>query len=190
MGLDLITLDEYKAYEGITSTTQDIEISTVIPKVSEFVKNICRRTFIDWVDDSKVEVFNGGTPVLLFSEAPVLQIQGLEYSVDYGKTYSTLTEYTDWVLDQENQQILPIITSQFDYLINGYRLTYTAGFEEIPQDLKLAVLDLVTYYMKNQGAVHNANIIAPGNAQVQYLNSTNLPTHIKRVLDLYVLNYN
>ena len=49
MGANLITLQEYKAYEGITSTTQDVEISTIIPKVSEFVKNICRRTFVDWI---------------------------------------------------------------------------------------------------------------------------------------------
>jgi hypothetical protein len=94
------------------------------------------------------------------------------------------------VLDQENQQIIPISYPDFKHLVNGYRISYTAGYEVIPDDLKLAVLDLVTYYMKNQGAVHSVTAVTTGNAQVQYLTQTNLPTHIKRVLDLYVLNYN
>ena len=189
MGSNLITLQEYKAYEGITSTTQDTEISTIIPKVSEFVKNICRRTFVDWRDDQKVEVYNGGS-VLLLQEAPVIQIFGIEKSENYGQTYTSLTEFTDWVLDSENQQILPIGVPEFRKLINGYRVSYTAGYETIPEDLKLAVLDLVTYYMKNQGAVQSQVAITTTNAQIQYISGSNLPGHIKRVLDLYVLNYN
>lgn len=189
MGSNLITLQEYKAYEGISSTTQDLEISTIIPKVSELVKNICRRTFVDWVDDQKTEVLNGG-PCLLLSEAPVITIASIEKSENYGQTYTELTEFTDWVLDSQNQQILPIGRFEFPYLVNGYRITYTAGYENIPEDLKLAVLDLVTYYMKNQGAVQSQVAVTSGNAQVQYLTQSNLPGHIKRVLDLYVLNYN
>lgn len=189
MGANLITLQEYKAYEGITSTTQDVEISTIIPKVSELVKNICRRTFVDWTDDIKTEVYNGGT-CLLLAESPVISISNLEKSENYGQTYTSLVEFTDWVLDTENQQILPIGRPEFTKLINGYRISYTAGYEAIPEDLKLAVLDLVTYYMKNQGAVHSVAVVTTGNAQVQYLSQINLPAHIKRVLDLYVLNYN
>jgi hypothetical protein len=190
MATNLITLAEYKAYEGINSTTQDTEISTIIPKVSELVKNICRRTFVDWRDDQKTEVYNGG-PVLLLQEAPVIQIFGIEKSENYGQTYTSLTEFTDWVFDSENQQILSLDpTGEFKKLINGYRVSYTAGYENIPEDLKLAVLDLVTYYMKNQGSVQSQVAVTSTNAQVQYLTQTNLPTHIKRVLDLYVLNYN
>jgi hypothetical protein len=44
--------------------------------------------------------------------------------------------------------------------------------------------------MKNQGAVQSQIAVTAGNAQVQYLTQSNLPGHIKRVLDLYVLNYN
>lgn len=189
MAKNLITLAEYKAYEGIASTNQDLEISTTIPKVSELVKSICRRTFVDWIDDTKTEVYNGGS-VLLLQESPVIQISSIERSENYGQTYTTLTEFTDWVLDQENQQILPVGLPEFRKLINGYRITYTAGYDTIPEDLKLAVLDLVTYYIKNQGAVQSQVMVSSGNAQVQYLTQSNLPGHIKRVLDLYVLNYN
>jgi len=190
MGTSLITLAEYKAYQGISSPSQDAEIATTIPKVSEFVKNICRRTFIDWVDETKTEMFGGGSEFIL-AETPVIQIQSVEVSTNYGQSYTELSEFSGWVLDVKNQQILPLNPLKYfpDY-INGYKVNYTAGFEVIPEDLKLAVLDLVTYYMKHEGAVHSSVAVSSGNAQVQYLSQTNLPTHIKRVLDLYVMNYN
>ena len=190
MAKNLITLAEYKAYEGISSPTQDGEIATIIPKVSELVKNICRRTFVDWIDDAKTEVFSGGE-VLVLSETPIINIQDLEQSLDYGKTYTSLTEYVDWVLDTENEYIVNIgPLKTFERGINRYRVSYTAGYEVIPEDIKLAALDLVTYYMKHEGAVHSQIAVTSGNAQVQYITSSNLPTHIKRVLDLYVSNYN
>lgn len=189
MGKSLITLQEYKSYEGITGTGQDGEINAIIPKVSQLVKNVCRRTFVDWVDEQKTEVYNGG-PAILLQEAPLVQINSFEKSENYGQTYVELTEFTDWVFDSENQQILPIELPEFRKLVNGYRVSYTAGYENIPEDLKLAVLDLVTYYMKNQGAVQSQVAVTTTNAQVQYISESNLPGHIKRVLDLYVMNYN
>lgn len=191
MATNLITLAEYKAYEGITGTGQDGEITTIIPKVSQLVKNVCRRTFVDWVDDQKIEVYNGGSPVILLQEAPLIQINNFERSENYGQTYTSLVEFTDWTFDHENQQILSLDpTGVFKKLINGYRVSYTAGYEAIPEDLKLAVLDLVTYYMKNQGSVQSQVAVTTTNAQVQYISESNLPGHIKRVLDLYVMNYN
>lgn len=191
MAKNLITLAEYKAYEGITGTGQDGEIATIIPKVSNLVKSVCRRTFVDWVDDQKTEVYNGGGPAIFLQEAPLIQLNSFEKSENYGQTYTTLTEFTDWVFDSENQQILTLDTSGiFKKLVNGYRVSYVAGFETIPEDLKLAVLDLVTYYMKNQGAVQSQVAVTTTNAQVQYISESNLPGHIKRVLDLYVMNYN
>ncbi len=190
MGINLITLAEYKAYEGISSTTQDTEINTIIPKVSELVKNICRRSFVDWTDEIKTEKFSGG-PYFVLSETPVIRVLDVEKSLDYGANYTSLVEYTDWAFDGEGEVIVPIHPSGvFEKLVNGYRVSYNAGYEVIPEDIKLAVLDLVTYYMKHEGAVHSQVAVSSGNAQVQYIAQSNLPTHIKRVLDLYVSNYN
>ena len=61
MGLDLVTLEEYKAYAAINSTNQDAAITAIIPIVSELVKNYCRRTFVDYIDEAKTEVFSGGS---------------------------------------------------------------------------------------------------------------------------------
>jgi hypothetical protein len=190
MGLSLITITEYKNYVGITSPNQDTIISSLIPKVSQLVKTYCRRTFVDYYDESKVEVFSGGERLNL-SESPVVQVASVEYSTDYGNTYTSLTEYTDWVLDVKTEQIVPISTTgEFRKLVNGYKVAYTAGYETLPEDLKLAVLDLISYYMKNDGAIHSTKTPGSNTTQIEFISTTSLPSHIKRVLDLYVLNYN
>ncbi len=98
MGLPLVTRAEYKAYAGLVSPNEDTKIDSLIPKVSDFIKTLCRRTFIDYVNDNKVEYHEGGSAIIVPEEYPVLSIGSLEYSTDYGNTYTTLVEYTDYAL--------------------------------------------------------------------------------------------
>lgn len=188
MAKNLITKAEYKAYKGINSTTQDSSIDSIIPKVSAFIKNICKRTFVDYVDEPKVQTFKGGA-FLLPEESPIIQILSLEYSEDYGNTYVELTEFTDFVLDSEEEKIVPVGISEFPRLINGYRLSYLAGYETLPEDLKIATMDLTEYYLRNDGAVHSPKAPGTNSVQIEYISTTNLPAHIKRVLDLYMSHY-
>lgn len=189
MGLPLVTKAEYKAYAGISSINEDANIDILIPKVSALVKTICRRTFIDYYDDAKVEYFEGGVGFLPLSEYPVVSVASVEQSTDYGNTYTTLTAYTDYAVSKQNDQIVRIGSEPFPILTNGYRVTYTAGFEAIPEDLKLAVLDLIGYYIKNDMAIHSPKAPGTNSVQIEYVTTTNLPAHIKRVLDQYAANY-
>lgn len=188
MGANLITKAEYKAYAGINSTNQDAEIDSLIPKVSELVKSYCRRAFVDYVDEAKVEVFRGGFDQLLLSEFPVTQVISVQKSTDYGQTYTKLTKFTDWVQDGDSVVSLDP-TKGFAELINGYKVSYFAGFETLPEDLKLATLDIVTYYLKNSAAVHSTKSLAPNTMQVEYITGSQFPAHIRRVLDMYKANY-
>lgn len=193
--MDLITLEEYKAYAGISSTNQDSEIEVIIPIVSKFVKTYCRSGLVDYVNDAKIEYFNGGNPEILLSEYPIISVLGVEYSEDYGQTTTDLVEYTDFVLDLENNKILPLPVSStdnptvFPKLINGYKVSYYAGYETLPEDLKVAVFDLVTYYLKNDGSVHSPKAPGTNSVQIEYITSTSLPAHIARVLNLYKLSW-
>ena len=187
MAFELTTRAEYKAYAGITSTNSDAEIDTLIPKVSELVKTYCRRRFLDYVGDTKIDSFNGDLDSFILQETPVLQVLSVEYSADYGQNYSELVEFTDWVLD--DYKIVPIATGSWPYKLKGYRVTYYAGYETVPQDLRLAVLDLVTYYRQNDAAIHSTKAPGTNAVQIEYVSSTNLPAHIKRVLDQYVVDY-
>jgi len=189
MGQDLVTLAEYKAYVGLNSPNQDNQIKSIIPKATSFIKNYCRRTFVDFVNDSKTEIFNGGNFILL-SEYPVLTISSVEFSGDYGKTYSPLLEYEDYALDVDDGTIVPIGLTEFKRITNGYKVTYTAGYEEIPEDLKLATLDLVTYQLKQDFSVKSQRDAGSNTVQIEYITRNSLPSHIARVLDLYVGNIN
>lgn len=190
MATDLITLAEYKAYIGKASTNDDIAIKSIIPKVSQLVKTYCRRTFVDFVNDAKVETFTGGG-CLAPSEFPLLSVSSVEYSLDYGKTYVALVEFTDYAINTSADTIVPISTdSTFPILINGYKVSYTAGYEVLPEDLKLAVMDLVTYYLKNDMAVKSSRDAGSNTVQIEYITRNTLPSHIARVLDMYLANAN
>lgn len=185
-GLDLVTKAEYKAYAGISSTNQDTAIDSIIPRVSAFIKNYCRRTFVDYVDDAKIENSSGGYgPLIYLSEYPVLSVAGVEYSSDYGQTYTDLVEFTDYVFDTESQSISTIDGSDWPKTLNGYIVTYNAGYEELPEELKLAVFDLITYYIKNDSSVHSPKAPGTNSVQIEYITTSSLPAHIKRILDLY-----
>lgn len=190
MGLPLITRAEYKAYAGLVSPTQDANIDLLIPKVSELVKTICRRTFVDYVNDSKTEYFDGGNFNLIPLETPTIAVQSLEYSSDYGVTYTLLTEFVDYVVSKGNGEVYSTSrTTPFVLGVNAYRLKYTAGYETLPEELKLAVFDLVSYYIKNDMAVHSPKAPGTNTVQIEYVTTAGLPAHIRRVLDLYTANY-
>lgn len=185
---DLVTKQEYKTYAGINSTTQDAEIDFLIPKVSEFVKTYCRRTFVDFTSDIKTELFHGDVDKFILKETPVTQIISVEFSKDFGQTYTKLAKFTDWV--QDGDYVLATgSTGLFPKSINGYKVNYFAGYDVVPQDLKLAVLDLITYYRKNDAAIHSTKSPGTNSLQIEYISTTNLPAHIKRILDQYMADY-
>jgi len=185
---NLISRTEYKSYMGITSANKDTEIDILIPKVSQLVKTYCRRTFIDYYSDIKVEYFNGGFNTILLNESPVKEVLSVGNSTDYGQNYTNLVEYTDYVLDGDQ---LVYIKSPYIWpeKLKAYKVEYFGGYEDTPEDLKLAVLDLVEYYSKNNSAVHVNRDVTPNVTQINYVNSTNFPAHIKRVLDQYIADY-
>lgn len=184
---NLITLQEYKTYAGLTTPNHDAEVNNLIPKVSELVKNYCKRTFNSYVDEDKVETFNGAVASFILEETPVLQVLDVEYSSDFGRTYSSLAEYTDWVEDAG--YIVAVNPNGWPRQLRGYRVTYRAGYETLPEDLKLAVMDLVTYYRRNDGAIHSSKAPGTNSVQVEYITTTSLPAHIRRVLDLHRADY-
>jgi hypothetical protein len=189
MANNLITLAEFKAYKGINSTNQDDTINSLLPKVSAFIKTFCKRTFIDFVDDSKVETVTASSKSILLTEFPVLEVISIEESQDYGRTYTEIAEFDTYVVDKNAGCVVPTY-SEFNTLPNGYVVTYKAGYPDgLPEDLKLAVLDLVDYYMKNDAAVHSPKAPVTNSVQIEYIRTTNLPAHIKRVLDQYASHY-
>jgi hypothetical protein len=70
-----------------------------------------------------------------------------------------------------------------------YKAGYTdaSGNAEVPEDLRLAVIDLITYYYKDQSKTRQtiAGASIQNNVTSSQRNNVAFPDHIKRVLDLY-----
>lgn len=179
MARQLITLDEYKDYASINSIDFDYKIELIVNKVSEYVKSYCNRTFIDYYDKTTNEYLNiveySNEPGYFYtSEFPVNSLVQVEYSSDMGTTYSPSIAYFDMSKDA-------IYIDSIAEGINAYKITYTGGYKKTPEDLKLACLDLVEYYYKGEYTPKKSS----GTNTVEYITTSDLPSHIKRVLDLY-----
>jgi hypothetical protein len=187
MGLNLTTRADYKIYAGIKSTNYDAEIDALIPRVSDFVKRYCNRTFVDHFITAKTEIFDGGTSHFILSEPPVNAVTSVSYSQDYGQTWTLLTQYVDWI--KRDDTVLNLIGSKFPVYLQGYKVIYTAGYDDTPQDLEIGIMDLITYYRKNDMSVHSNSAPGTNKTQIEYITSSQLPAHIRRVLDQYRTDY-
>lgn len=188
MGLNLFTRQEYKSYIGINSANSDGEIDSLIPKVSQFAKTYCKRTFRDYYEDPFVEYSEGGFDRILLHETPIASITSVQQSTNYGQTYTALVKFTDWV--QDGDDIISLHPSgKFEKLIRGYKITYFGGYETVPEDLKAACMDLLTYYKDNEGTIKSAKSAGSNTTQIEYVQTSSLPAHIRRVFDQYMLDY-
>ena len=185
---NLITRAEYKAYAGLTTPNQDVQIDSIIPGVCEFVETYCKRKFQSFISTPFTEVFSGNTYPLVLTHHPLIAITGVEESLDYGATYSTLTEFVSWVFDREDNTI-KAPSGRFTSGINRYSISYTYGYVILPEDLKLAILDLVKYYMRNDMAIHSPKAPGTNTVQLEYQAINSIPAHIRRILDFYRVDY-
>ena len=190
---DLITLATYKDAEGLSTPKEDLRINALIPNVSQLVKTYCGNSFVDFFSSNKTETFNidWDTYIVQLTESPVNSIVSVQERQSYSDSYATLTTGAfEFALDGRTDSILR--TSSFGYQnwprgVDAVKVVYTAGYSAVPADLELAVIDLITYYLKDE---HKERRVL-GGASIQNQSSSTqsnnvaFPDHIKRVLDLY-----
>jgi len=190
---NLITLQEYKTAEGISAPKDDARLNVLIPSVSELVKTYCGNTFVDFFSSNKTEEFNidWGTHVVQLTESPVNAIVSVQERETYSSSYATLTTGAyEYALDKTTDSILRTTGGGYKNWpvgVAAVKVVYTAGYSAVPSDLKLAVLDLVTYYLKDEHkqrqTIAGASLQNQGSTSQN--NNVSFPDHIKRVLDLY-----
>lgn len=190
---DLVTLIEYKAAEGINTPKNDEQLNKIIPSVSQLVKTYCGNTFVDYYNTNKVDTINvdWATHIVQLTESPVNTIVSVEERNSYSADYETLTttDY-EYYLDSATDSIIRTTGGSYKHWARGpgaVRVTYTAGYSSVPADLRLAVFDLVTYYLKDEHKERRsiAGASIQNQASSSQRNNVAFPDHIKRVLDLY-----
>ena len=191
---DLVTLVEYKAAEGINNPKSDEQLNFIIPSVSQLVKTYCANTFVDYYSTNKVDTINvdWDTHIVQLTESPVNTIVSVEERETYDSSYTTLTTTShEYYLDSATDSIIRTTGgTTYKHWARGpgaVRVTYTAGYVSIPTDLRLAVMDLITYYLKDEHKERRsiAGASIQNQASSSQRNNVAFPDHIKRVLDLY-----
>lgn len=182
--MDFVTLDEYKVAQDIKSTNQDDLINGLIPRVSSFIKTYCNRNLIDNYTTDKVEYWSAGGQFVYLKEPPVVTLTSVEVSYDYGLNYTALAVGTQYVLDKEQDAVFSP-TGDFPSGPNAVKVTYKGGYnpDSPPDDLKQAAIELTTYFLKNESTPRRSTTST--NLAIEYITSSNLPAHIKRLLDNY-----
>jgi hypothetical protein len=194
---DLIDLDCYKEYKNIKSTDRDGKLQSLITQISALVENYCNRKFITYsnAQTAKVEWHDGKTNLVYLNEFPVISVTSVTTSDDGGVTTTTLTEgasdKTGYFVDLEEGTVFTQVSvnnfiDTYDVAYKSLEITYLAGYtvDTLPEDLKLAVQDLVHYYEENE----NVPSLGLGGATIDNAppyTANSFPPQIRRVLDLY-----
>ena len=191
---NLITVEEYKESEGIEKPKDDLRLNYLIPSVSQLVKTYCGNSFVDYYSTNKIDTINidWDTHIVQLTESPVNTIVSVEERDTYEDSYTTLTTTAhEYYLDTATDSVIRTTGgSSYKNWRRGpgaVRITYTAGYASIPVDLRLAVTDLVTYYLKDEHKERRtiAGASIQNQASTSQRNNVAFPDHIKRVLDLY-----
>jgi hypothetical protein len=171
-----------------------LRISRIIPSISQLVKTYCGNTIVDFYSSNKIEDFDvyWDTYAVQLTESPVVSVVTVQERGGYDEPYATLTTGAyEYYLDTRTDSIVRTNESggrlNWKQGVASVRVTYKAGYASTPQDLRLAVFDLITYYLRDEHKERRTL----GGATIQNQSSTTqrdnvaFPDHIKRVLDLY-----
>ena len=191
---NLVTLNQYKDAEGINNPKDDVRLTSIITSVSQLVKTYCANSIIDHYSSAKTEYINvnWATHIVQLTESPVNAITSVEERTGYDQSYITLTTGNfDYYLDSATDSLYRTTNgSNYKNWAQGpgaVKVVYTAGYSSTPEDLKLAVFDMITYYFKEEHkermTIAGASIQNQGSSSLS--NNVSFPDHIKRVLDLY-----
>ena len=192
---DLITVQEYKNAEGIAGQKDDTHLDIIVPQVSDLAKKYCGTSFIDYYSSDKTETFSVNdnfTSTIIVSESPLVSVTSVKERSTYDASYETLATsdyeyYVDTAADAIVRTTKSGGTNAFPQGMGSVQIAYRAGYSAAPSDLKLALFDLVTYYLKDEHkerrTIAGATLQNQGTSGVR--DNTDFPDHIKRVLDLY-----
>ena len=191
---NLCTKSDYKAYKKIEHAKDDSQIDVLVTSISELVKTYCGSTLIDYYSSNKTEtfdIFDAGTAEVFLTESPLVSVSSVQERDSITDSYTTLTANTDYYVDTEHDRIFRIdgdISSKaWSRGFASVQIVYRAGYSTTPQDLRLAIYDLITYYLKEEykGRKSMAGATLQNETSTSIREDIGFPDHIKRVLDMY-----
>ena len=191
---DLYTLDDYKTFKGIEHFKDDGKISSLVSPISELAKTYCGTSFVDYYSSARTEVFDimdNQTTELFLTESPLNTVNSVQERESISSAYTTLTNNTDYYVDEEHDRVYridgDISEKAYPQGFGAVKIVYTAGYSATPPDLKLALFDLTTYYLKEEykGRKSLAGAAIQNETATSIRDDIGFPDHIKRILDMH-----
>tara|TARA_Y100001937_G_scaffold78861_2_gene106953 strand:- start:9611 stop:10240 length:630 start_codon:yes stop_codon:yes gene_type:complete len=199
-GTNLITLQQYKDFAGISGLSEDAKINVIIPSISQAVKRYCGLSFLDFYNTNKTEFFDikdNMTNAVMLDESPLVSIVSVQERESQADSYVTLiSENSDssgkyeFTVDFESDTIFRTTDTADKMFPKGrkaVKVVYKAGYASTPADVKLACFDLVKYYLKDERKerlnISGASITNQVSSSIQ--GNIDFPDYIKRILDMY-----
>lgn len=187
---DLLTLSQYKVYEGITQNTEDTKLEALIDVVSQTIRTYCGRSFTSYHSTGFTEYFSFFSSIraVFPTEYPLVQVVSIRERLSPLSDYTDLVEDEDFVVDPTSDGIYRV-NKDFPLGVKALEVTYKGGYESVPEDLKLAVVHMINYY-KNREWIQDKT--APGGFSLKgaafeevHKTDSDFPDHIRRVLNFY-----
>ena len=197
---NLCTLQEYKDFSGLKGVQEDARINSLIPQVTQVVKTYCGTSFVDFFSTDKTEFFDihdSLTTRVMLDESPLVSVSQVQERDSQSDAYVTLiTENSDssgkyeYIIDTTTDSIVRTSATgekPFKKGIKAVKVVYRAGYSATPADLKLAVFDLIKYYMKDERKTRMqiAGAMVENQSTSGITGNIGFPDHIKRILDFY-----
>lgn len=180
----LTTLADYKAFFNTSGTTNDVDIQKAIDIAEAIIISFCGR---DLNSTSYIQFCDGGQAEILLDFGPVISItEVLEDTV--ATTDYTIYEDEARLVKGSQIRISYISYAKFNASLKGVKVTYTAGYAVIPDDL-IYCANLVAkkiYYDKTKkitaagdsGAATKRQRLHGEEREKQLINSSNDLTYI------------
>ncbi len=174
--MGLISLDLLKAKLGITDESQDEYLQLIIDGVSLAVKNITNRNLELTAYEEEKHVGTGTTSLLL-NNYPIASVQSLKINNEETSEYDILNDKKDagklfkketW---PRNAIIEPLTLAKNGSVLRENKnisIDYTAGYDPIPADVQLRVLEECTRSYEGKNSIGNIKSWELGNASEDY----------------------
>jgi len=197
---NLVTLQQYKDFAGLQGVQNDARINVIITSISQLVKSYCGTSIVDYYSSAKTEYFDildSYTDRVMLDESPLVAVTSVQERDDQASPYVTLiTENSDssgkyeYIPDMVTDSIIRTQSTGTKYFPQGrkaVKVVYTAGYSATPADLRLALFDLIKYYLKDERKERMTIAGATVENQVSssIAGNAGFPDHIKRILDMY-----
>lgn len=186
MPKDLITLSEYKTLmnKNVNKTEEDGKLSAIIKSVSGLIKTYCGNSFVDYVEEPYIQTVTMLQPTnrIFLREMPLIELISVEARTPYS---SSFTEVSSGYLYDEDTESLVSLSGVWPTGPSSIKITYKAGYETLPEELKMTAANLVHYFDQEQYKTSPMNIGGTSLIANVDMNRTPFPGHIKRTLDQY-----